>query len=197
MSRTWTRDLDEAGVVRLAELLALKIRVGDVIALRGDLGAGKTTLARALIAALLGDRAVEVPSPTFSLSQVYATPRLAIAHYDFYRLNTADEAAELGFEEATATGAAIVEWPERAATLLPASRYDIERRDGRDGRSGGAPRHGAGPRRCRSPCRAHRRADGVSRRPAALAGGAHRLSAGRCLHAHLCAPLRRSTTACC
>ena len=126
MSRTWTRDLDEAGVVRLAELLALKIRVGDVIALRGDLGAGKTTLARALIAALLGDRAVEVPSPTFSLSQVYATPRLAIAHYDFYRLNTADEAAELGFEEATATGAAIVEWPERAATLLPASRYDIE-----------------------------------------------------------------------
>ena len=102
MSRTWTRDLDEAGVVRLAELLALKIAPGDVLALSGELGAGKTTLAQALIGALLGDGA-EVPSPTFSLSQVYATPRLAIAHYDFYRLGAADEAAELGFEEATAT----------------------------------------------------------------------------------------------
>ena len=125
MSLEWTRDLDEAGVARLAELLALKIRVGDVIALRGELGAGKTTLTRALIAALLGDRGAEVPSPTFSLSQTYATPRLAITHYDFYRLGTADEVAELGFEEATSTGAAIVEWPDRAATLLPASRYEI------------------------------------------------------------------------
>jgi tRNA threonylcarbamoyl adenosine modification protein YjeE len=125
MSQQWTRDLDEAGVVRLGELLALKIRVGDVIALRGDLGAGKTTLARALIAALLGEEGAEVPSPTFSLSQVYATPRLAITHFDFYRLSTADEARELGFEEAAATGAVIVEWPERAAVLLPASHYEI------------------------------------------------------------------------
>ena len=106
--------------------MALKIRIGDVIALRGELGAGKTTFARALIAALLGDRGAEVPSPTFSLSQAYITPRLTITHYDFYRLEAADEADELGFEEATATGAAIVEWPERVAALLPPSRYEIE-----------------------------------------------------------------------
>jgi tRNA threonylcarbamoyl adenosine modification protein YjeE len=126
MSTEWTRDLDESGVVRLAELIALKLRRGDVVALRGELGAGKTTLARALIAALLRDHASEVPSPTFSLSQVYATPRLTITHFDFYRLATAEDARELGFEEAEEAGAAIVEWPERAAALLPASRYEVE-----------------------------------------------------------------------
>jgi tRNA threonylcarbamoyl adenosine modification protein YjeE len=125
MSPAWTRDLDEAGVVRLAELLALKLRIGDVVALSGDLGAGKTTLARALIAALMGEKGMEVPSPTFSLSQTYVTPRLTVAHFDFYRLETADEVDELGFEEAVAAGAAVVEWPERAATLLPGRRYEI------------------------------------------------------------------------
>src|SRR5262245_6241313 len=121
----WTRELDEPGCVRLAELIALKIRPGDAVALFGDLGAGKTTLARALIGALLGDGAPEVLSPTFALQQTYATPRLTIAHYDFYRLSGADEALELGFEEALQTGAAIVEWPERAASLLPADRIEI------------------------------------------------------------------------
>jgi N-acetylmuramate 1-kinase len=125
MSPAWTRDLDEAGVVRLAELLALKLRIGDAVALSGDLGAGKTTLARALIAALMGEKGMEVPSPTFSLSQTYLTPRLTVAHFDFYRLETADEVGELGFEEAVAAGAAVVEWPERAAILLPADRYEI------------------------------------------------------------------------
>ncbi len=124
MSQAWTCDLDEAGVVRLAELIAFKLRPGDVVALSGDLGAGKTTLARALIAALMGEEA-EVPSPTFSLAQTYATPRLAVTHFDFYRLNSAEEAQELGFEEAAGRGAAIVEWPERAAALLPVSRIEV------------------------------------------------------------------------
>jgi tRNA threonylcarbamoyl adenosine modification protein YjeE len=126
MTADWTRDLDEAGVVRLADLLALKIRRGDVVALRGEVGAGKTTLARALIVALLGDAAAEVPSPTFSLAQVYETPRLALTHFDFYRLVSADEAREVGFDEAIANGAAIVEWPERAPELLPESRIEID-----------------------------------------------------------------------
>jgi tRNA threonylcarbamoyl adenosine modification protein YjeE len=126
MIAEWTRDLDEAGVVRLADLLALKIVRGNVVALRGEVGAGKTTLARALIAALLADRAAEVPSPTFSLSQVYETPRLTITHFDFYRLASADEAREVGFDEALENGAAIVEWPERALGLMPESRYEIE-----------------------------------------------------------------------
>jgi tRNA threonylcarbamoyl adenosine modification protein YjeE len=124
MSADWIGDLDEAGVVRLAELLALKLRRGDVVALKGDLGAGKTTLARAVIGAMLGGEA-EVPSPTFSLSQTYVTPRLAIAHFDFYRLNAPEEALELGFEEAAEAGAVLVEWPERAPGLLPPRRYEI------------------------------------------------------------------------
>ncbi|HET6599038.1 MAG TPA: tRNA (adenosine(37)-N6)-threonylcarbamoyltransferase complex ATPase subunit type 1 TsaE, partial [Burkholderiaceae bacterium] len=69
MTSQWTWELDEPGVVLLAQLIALKIRSGDVLALRGDLGTGKTTLARALIRALLGDDTAEVPSPTFSLQQ--------------------------------------------------------------------------------------------------------------------------------
>jgi tRNA threonylcarbamoyl adenosine modification protein YjeE len=121
----WARTLDEAGVVRLAELLALKIRTGDVVALGGELGAGKTTFARALIGAMLPDHALEVPSPTFSLQQTYATPRMSVAHFDFYRLSGPGEARELGFEEAVHESAAIVEWPERAAGLLPQNRFEI------------------------------------------------------------------------
>ncbi len=125
MIAEWTRELDEAAVVRLAEVLALKIRAGDVIALSGDLGAGKTTLARALIHAVLGDPVAEVPSPTFSLLQAYEAPRLTLTHFDFYRLSSVDEAREIGFDEAIEKGAAIVEWPERAPGLLPASRFEI------------------------------------------------------------------------
>jgi N-acetylmuramate 1-kinase len=127
-----TQELDEAGCVRLAELIALKIRPGDVIALYGDLGAGKTTLARALIGALLGQAAPEVPSPTFALQQTYTTPRLTVAHFDFYRLSNPEEARELGFEEALDTCAVIVEWPERAAALLPTDRIEIELREATD-----------------------------------------------------------------
>jgi tRNA threonylcarbamoyl adenosine modification protein YjeE len=126
MTAEWTCDLDEPGVVRLADLLALKIGYGDLIALRGEVGAGKTTLARALITALLGEEAAEVPSPTFSLAQTYATPRLAVTHFDFYRLSGADEAGEVGFDEALAEGAAIVEWPDRLGELLPESRYEVQ-----------------------------------------------------------------------
>jgi tRNA threonylcarbamoyl adenosine modification protein YjeE len=125
MTMEWTRHLDEAGVVRLAELLALKIRSGDLIALSGDLGAGKTTLARALIGAVLRDSSAEVPSPTFSLHQTYVSRRLTIAHFDFYRLSGAHEVAELGFEDAAQDGAVIVEWPERAAALLPETRIEV------------------------------------------------------------------------
>jgi tRNA threonylcarbamoyl adenosine modification protein YjeE len=125
MSLVVTSELDEAGVVRLGQLLALKIRPGDAIALSGDLGAGKTALARGLIAALLEDPSAEVPSPTFSLRQEYATRRLPVAHFDFYRLGSAEEAVELGIDEALETGAVVVEWPERAPGLLPENRFEI------------------------------------------------------------------------
>jgi tRNA threonylcarbamoyl adenosine modification protein YjeE len=122
---------DEAATVRLAEDIAAILRRGDVIALDGDLGAGKTTLARALIRAMAGDAALEVPSPTFTLVQSYALPRFALAHFDLYRLGGADEMAELGLDEALADGAALVEWPERAEGELPMDRLTLALSDGR------------------------------------------------------------------
>ena len=77
----------EPELVRLAEEIAFAVRPGDLIALSGDLGAGKTTLARALISAQQGGAREEVPSPTFTLVQAYATPRMMVAHFDLYRLN--------------------------------------------------------------------------------------------------------------
>ena len=117
--------VDEAALGRIASLLALKVRPGDVVALHGDLGAGKTTFARALIRSLLGDQDAEVPSPTFSLCQTYQASRMAIAHFDLYRLSTAEEAEEIGFEEALARGLTLIEWPERLGDLLPEARIDI------------------------------------------------------------------------
>ncbi len=160
MTMEWTRDLDEAGVVRLAELLALKIRSGDVIALSGDLGAGKTTLARALIGAVLRDGSAEVPSPTFSLHQSYVSRRLTIAHFDFYRLSGAHEAAELGFEDAAQDGAVIVEWPERAAALLPETRIEVVLAETSDPDVRRVTLRGLGG--CGRPRRTRCRCDGVS-----------------------------------
>src|SRR5258705_2163521 len=117
--------ISEHELPRLAGLIAFVLRPGDVMAWRGDLGAGKTTLARALIRALLGEQAAEVPSPTFSLLQVYQSPRFPIAHLDLYRLSGPAEAAELGFEEAAGRGVTIIEWPERAEELLPAGRLGL------------------------------------------------------------------------
>ncbi|HEU0059500.1 MAG TPA: tRNA (adenosine(37)-N6)-threonylcarbamoyltransferase complex ATPase subunit type 1 TsaE [Hyphomicrobiaceae bacterium] len=128
MTSSWQRELDEAGVARLAELLALRLTIGSLVVLKGELGAGKTTFARALIRALL-DADVEVPSPTFSLQQTYATPRLTVTHFDFYRLGSAEEALELGFEDALQRGAVLAEWAERIAPILPEERYEIELTD--------------------------------------------------------------------
>lgn len=119
------RGQTEADVARLAELISLKVQRGDALALLGDLGAGKTTFARALIRALLGDRQAEVPSPTFGIVQPYATPRLAVSHFDLYRLSGADDLAEVGFDDAVQAGLVIVEWPERALEALPSDRLDI------------------------------------------------------------------------
>ncbi len=115
---------DEAATLRLAEALATRLASGDVIALEGDLGAGKTTLARALIRAVAGDPALEVPSPTFTIVQTYPG-RVPIAHFDLYRLGSADEFDEIGFDEAVADGAVLIEWPERGGSRIPASALTI------------------------------------------------------------------------
>jgi tRNA threonylcarbamoyl adenosine modification protein YjeE len=126
MSDAWQlAGLDLAGVTHMAELVALKLKPGDTVLLRGDLGAGKTTFARGLIRALLADPEAEVPSPTFPIVQPYETPRLRLAHFDLYRIAGTDDLAEIGFDDALAQGAAIVEWPERAEEAMPPERLEI------------------------------------------------------------------------
>jgi len=124
---------DEAATERLGDDIAAALQPGDVVALHGDLGAGKTTLARAILRSLAADPALEVPSPTFTLVQTYEA-RLPAAHFDLYRLASPDELDELGFDEALATGAVLVEWPERAGGRLPAAAIHVrlaEREAGR------------------------------------------------------------------
>jgi tRNA threonylcarbamoyladenosine biosynthesis protein TsaE len=115
---------DEPATSALAARLAVIARAGDVIALNGDLGAGKTAFARAFIRAR-GDAGEEVPSPTFTLVQIYEGAGPAIWHFDLYRLTRADEAWELGVEEAFASGISLIEWPDRLGPLLPRGRLDI------------------------------------------------------------------------
>ena len=104
---------DEAGTLALGARLAALVQPGDAIALSGDLGAGKTTLARGLLAAL--GLAGEAPSPTFAIVQTYAPPetRLPVAHIDLYRIEEPDEAEELGLDDLRADHLLVVEWPER------------------------------------------------------------------------------------
>jgi tRNA threonylcarbamoyladenosine biosynthesis protein TsaE len=115
---------DETATEDLAAHVGSLLRPGDVVALRGDLGAGKTAFARALIQSL-GDPDDEVPSPTFTLVQTYETPAGSIWHFDLYRLSGADEVIELGWDEVRADGIALVEWPDRLGSLLPPDRLDI------------------------------------------------------------------------
>jgi N-acetylmuramate 1-kinase len=130
MSSAVVLDLDEAGVGQLAEILVCLVRSGDCIALQGDLGAGKSTFARAFIRAALGDQTADVPSPTFSIQQFYVTDRFTILHTDLYRLISPDDVEETGLVEAMERAVTLVEWPDRAATLLPSDRFDLELSNG-------------------------------------------------------------------
>ena len=114
----------EQNTLALGAALAGHARHGDVFALVGPLGAGKTTLARGFIQKRAGVDE-EVVSPTFTLVQTYDTTALSIWHFDLYRLKTADEVLELGLEEALATGVSLIEWPERLGHLLPKNRRDV------------------------------------------------------------------------
>ena len=124
---------DEAATGRLGQDLALALGPGDCLALHGDLGVGKSTLARALIRSLADDPELEVPSPTFTLVQAYEA-RLPVAHFDLYRLGDPGELAELGLEEALQDGAVLVEWPERAGGLLPDSAITVHLEEHGEGR---------------------------------------------------------------
>ena len=116
---------DEQATHRLMVDVAGILEPGDLITLSGDLGAGKTTFARALIRHLCGDDTIEVPSPTFTLMQAYELPRFSLIHADLYRLSGPGELAELGFEEFGDGAVTLIEWPDRAGGYLPADRLDI------------------------------------------------------------------------
>ncbi|MEM7663323.1 MAG: tRNA (adenosine(37)-N6)-threonylcarbamoyltransferase complex ATPase subunit type 1 TsaE [Pseudomonadota bacterium] len=113
---------DETATLEIGAAIAPLLRVGDVVALHGGLGAGKTTLTRGVLQALCGE--VEVPSPTYTLVQTYETPDFLLWHFDLYRLETPEDLQELAWDE-TADGVAIVEWPDRAGEQLPKWRLDI------------------------------------------------------------------------
>jgi tRNA threonylcarbamoyl adenosine modification protein YjeE len=136
---SWHLDLaDEEATRHLASEVALILHAGDLVTLSGDLGSGKTTFARALIRHLTGDDGLEVPSPTFTLMQIYPTQTCPIVHADLYRIKSPDELVELGWDEAAEGALLLVEWPERAGTQLPDDRLDIFLKlvpKGGDGRS--------------------------------------------------------------
>jgi tRNA threonylcarbamoyl adenosine modification protein YjeE len=117
---------DEATACRLAQDIAAVLQTGDLVTLSGDLGAGKTTLARAMIRSAAGKPALEVPSPTFPIRIDYRLAHIVLSHVDLYRLAGDDDALELGLDEALETTALIVEWPDRITWPGVENRLDIE-----------------------------------------------------------------------
>jgi tRNA threonylcarbamoyl adenosine modification protein YjeE len=121
----------EAETAALAKKMAAEAKSGDIFLLEGPLGAGKSVFARGFIRALT-DKDTDVPSPTFTLVQIYETNMAPLYHFDLYRLNDPEEIYEIGWEEAIAGGIVLVEWPERLGPYLPRKthRIRIETLDG-------------------------------------------------------------------
>ena len=109
---------------KLAQKFAEKSKKGDVFALYGNLGAGKTTFARAFIQTLCGKKTI-VPSPTFTLLQIYEDHTPPIFHFDLYRLQNVEEVQELGLEQAFSSGITLIEWPQIVENILPPHRHKL------------------------------------------------------------------------
>ena len=128
---------DEAATGRLGRIIAGALRPGDTVLLAGPLGVGKSALARAVIRALLGDAEADVPSPSYTLVNVYETPAGEVWHADLYRLaDPASELAELGLDEALGAAIVLIEWADRLAVPPPGRRLEV----GLDFAPGGARR---------------------------------------------------------
>jgi tRNA threonylcarbamoyl adenosine modification protein YjeE len=144
----WRAELpNEAATQGLAREVAALLGADDLVTLSGELGAGKTTFARALIRRLTGDPELEAPSPTFTLMQIYETEAFPIVHADLYRVKDPSELAELGWDEAAEGALVLVEWAERAGSALTGDRLDIalftDARRGPDYRRAEITGHGA------------------------------------------------------
>jgi N-acetylmuramate 1-kinase len=123
---TWKLVLvDEMQTAHLARHLATFLSAGDLVTLSGGLGVGKTTFARALIRVMLSDPSAEVPSPTFTLIQVYQGERCPLVHVDLFRLQDRSELEALGWEEMSDGAIVLVEWPERAGVEASPDRLDV------------------------------------------------------------------------
>lgn len=107
----------------LGARIARGLQRGGTVALEGDLGAGKTTLARAVLRSL--GVSENVPSPTFTLVQTYETDNFPLRHFDWYRVETESELDELGIDEALDEGAVLIEWPERATSRVPSDALHV------------------------------------------------------------------------
>jgi N-acetylmuramate 1-kinase len=116
---------NEQATERLATDIAAALEPGDLVTLSGDLGAGKTTFARAMIRYLADNPDIPVPSPTFTLIQTYELPLYPVVHADLYRLEGPGELAELGFDDLPKDAVVLLEWPDRAAGFLPPDRLDV------------------------------------------------------------------------
>lgn len=117
---------NEAETATIGTRLASCLAPGDVIALSGPLGAGKSVLARAVLRSLTCDPELAVPSPSFTLVQIYETPQgMPLWHVDLYRLASSEELVEIGLDEAFETAITLIEWPERAEGILPDTRLTI------------------------------------------------------------------------
>jgi N-acetylmuramate 1-kinase len=115
---------DEAATIRIAQKLAAELHAGDLVTLGGELGAGKTTFARAMIRALTQVPGLEVPSPTYTLLQTYDAPEFRIVHADLYRVADIGELVELGWEDAAENAIVLCEWAEKAGDILAEDRLD-------------------------------------------------------------------------
>lgn len=122
---------DAEATTRLGQVIAPLLAPGDSLLLYGPLGMGKSTLARGLIRALTTPDE-EVPSPTFTLVQTYDFPGKPVYHFDLFRIESPDDALELGIEDAFAEGISLIEWPERLGGWLPMERLDVELAPGPD-----------------------------------------------------------------
>ena len=114
----------EKDTIVFAKKFAKTLKGGEIIALWGTLGMGKTVFAKAVIQELMG-RKEDVPSPTFTLLQTYDTPLGEVFHFDFYRLKNPEEAYEIGIEDAFESGICLIEWPEKIGGLLPKRAINI------------------------------------------------------------------------
>jgi tRNA threonylcarbamoyladenosine biosynthesis protein TsaE len=138
-----TLDLPDAeATARLGAAVARALKPGEAVCLSGPLGAGKSTLARALVRVLTNPHE-DVPSPTFTLVQFYDGLQFPLAHFDLWRIERAEEAYEIGLDEALDEGAAVIEWPERLGGRLPEDRLDIDIAMIGEGRTARLTSHGA------------------------------------------------------